>query len=743
MVSVLSGTGPVLAQLLAVAPSTGPSETALLPAGSNGVLTLDQTLTPPLNPGLYALELCNQGPDLVTVSNFAALGFATNPTVPIFVTATSSIPILDDALSLATLYVTNNAPILSLDVGVRIQHPRVSDLVLHLVSPTGTRVLLDQNRGGDSPAGMGLSIIVTNITPVSFNGGAVAVTNTFDTGQNEGVINIAYDMYALPDDMRVYYAGQLLYDSGYVSFTGLTNLSYGPGPDTTVTIVMNQNGNPYPNTAWRYTVTATRPDFIYVTFTENTNLATVPIQFAVPPFTNVSQLFVGGVVTNGIFYLPEESLAKFNGQSALGPWRLEMEDTRVGATNPAPALLGWRLALVLAATLPVPIVLAHDQPANVTLGAGDLQYFTLDVPAWATFLTNDLLAASAPVNLLFNQGQPPSGTNGPGDFCLLAAATNGTAVLSATNGSPSLVPGQQCYLAIQNTNPGPVTFSFTIAFNVTPLTNNVPLSAILPGGDLPPPRYFSYDVSPAASAVSFQLINLSGNADLYAQFGLPFPDPASGTFAYSSTNPGTNAEFIAVDQDSFPVPLAPGCWYLGVFNADVTNVAYTILATEYCVSGTNNIAITDCDLSASSLCVTWTSWPGLYYYLAGATNYSGPYWTPVSHTIVATDFITSFCIPLPSSFLYFCVESGLAPATNLPPVSFTGISATNSGFQLQWGASTNSQFQVQWSPTLAPSAWTTLPGVITSATGQFSFLDDGSQTGGLDVVRFYRLLQLP
>ena len=33
-------------------------------------------------------------------------------------------------------------------VGVRIDHPRVSDLALHLTSPQGSRILLAENRGG-------------------------------------------------------------------------------------------------------------------------------------------------------------------------------------------------------------------------------------------------------------------------------------------------------------------------------------------------------------------------------------------------------------------------------------------------------------------------------------------------------------------------------------------------------------------------------------------------------------------
>ena len=37
----------------------------------------------------------------------------------------------------------------------------------------------------------------------------------------------------------------------------------------------------------------------------------------------------------------------------------------------------------------------------------------------------------------------------------------------------------------------------------------------------------------------------------------------------------------------------------------------------------------------------------------------------------------------------------------------------------------------------------TVPGIFTSGNGQFSFFDDGTQTGGLGPVRFYRLQLYP
>ncbi|MBI3848777.1 MAG: hypothetical protein HY298_04755, partial [Verrucomicrobia bacterium] len=49
----------------------------------------------------------------------------------------------------------------------------------------------------------------------------------------------------------------------------------------------------------------------------------------------------------------------------------------------------------------------------------------------------------------------------------------------------------------------------------------------------------------------------------------------------------------------------------------------------------------------------------------------------------------------------------------------------------------------QWTPSLAPTTWNTFTNIVTSATGNFTFVDDGSQTGGLGATRFYRLLLYP
>ena len=42
--------------------------------------------------------------------------------------ATGSTPLLDDAVTNAVIYVATNLPVVSVNVGIRVQHPRISDL---------------------------------------------------------------------------------------------------------------------------------------------------------------------------------------------------------------------------------------------------------------------------------------------------------------------------------------------------------------------------------------------------------------------------------------------------------------------------------------------------------------------------------------------------------------------------------------------------------------------------------------
>jgi hypothetical protein len=127
--------------------------------------------------------------------------------------------------------------------------------------------------------------------------------------------------------------------------------------------------------------------------------------------------------------------------------------------------------------------------------------------------------------------------------------------------------------------------------------------------------------------------------------------------------------------------------------------------------------------------------------LQGKAGLTDSNWTTVSPTVTASDYTTAFCIPLPSQFEYFRISEGLVLAPALPIIS--SIAYDSNGTLLRWAAPTNSQFGLQWTSSLNPASWITFPGLVTSTNGTFSFFDDGSQTGGLESNRWYRLRQGP
>jgi hypothetical protein len=125
--------------------------------------------------------------------------------------------------------------------------------------------------------------------------------------------------------------------------------------------------------------------------------------------------------------------------------------------------------------------------------------------------------------------------------------------------------------------------------------------------------------------------------------------------------------------------------------------------------------------------------PGL-----GQTN-----WTTVSPTLTAVDVLTTYCVSLASTNRLFRVAEGLVVTPYFPPVYIRRVALETNGVLLEWSAPTNTHFQAQWTPSLFAPAWMAFTNILSSTNGEFSFLDDGSQSGGLAGPRYYRLEQLP
>ena len=316
------------------------------------------------------------------------------------------------------------------------------------------------------------------------------------------------------------------------------------------------------------------------TFTATTNSMPLTISGLEPGILLDSFALQEAPETN-LYYLPEQTLASLDGSSAAGDWTLQVWDNRVGGyvTN-LNQLVNWQLSFVLDSNAVVSASLPPETPVITTPPAGQTVYYAVPVPAWAHEATNILVSSDQPVNLLYYSAtNPPTGANPP-DSTLLLNKTSGIGLpILITNGTPpfNLQPNTTYYLGVQNLGSQLATVTLEVDFDIMGLTNGVPFSDILTN-EYSTVRYFTYLVSSNAYEATFQLLKLTGNADLVVSKSVPLPNLTSAT--YGSFNSSNADENIYVLTNSEPVPLSPGLWYLGVVNRDGTPVHYSVLAKE-------------------------------------------------------------------------------------------------------------------------------------------------------------------
>lgn len=368
------------------------------------------------------------------------------------------------------------------------------------------------------------------------------------------------------------------------------------------------------------------------TFTATTN--SMPFEITgLEPGMLIDSFGVSQAPAGNLYYFPEESLQALVGSYAngtgvpgdIGTWTLEIRDSRAGDGGTNAQLISWQLQMVLI-TNTATAVPANPQTLTTNLiPPGQIGYFTVDVPAWAHFATNILLFSTnpisgnaQPVDLIFNQTNPPTGSL-PGDFFLInnqsaPPAIIGNPVLAATNApggpsTPPLVPGTRYYLGIRNNGTESALAGIEIDYDITALSNNVPVTSFLNTNDTA--QYFSYDVSTNAWVSTFQLLRISGgNVDLVVRKGTPLPTVYSTD--YGSFNETNADENIYVLTNSLPVPLSAGRWYIGVIKRDANAVKFTVLAKEASYADTHGNII---DLT-NRVPVNFTAGPG-----AALTNY--------------------------------------------------------------------------------------------------------------------------
>ena len=320
------------------------------------------------------------------------------------------------------------------------------------------------------------------------------------------------------------------------------------------------------------------------TFTATSNSMPLIIS-GIEPGILLDSFAVSEAPLTNLYYFPEQALESLTGSSAFGNWTMQVWDNRAGAymTN-VDQLINWQLSFVLESNALVSASLPPQTPVTTTVPAGQFVYYSVTVPEWAHFATNILVSSSLPVNLFFNQTNPPTGF-GQNDYSLLNNVTFGNGFPDlATNAPPAgteplpLIPSSTYYLGVQNNGIHSATVTLEVDYDIVALTNGVPFTSVLNMNEYKTVRYFAFDVSSNAYEATFQLLNLSGNADLVIRKDVPLP-PLAGA-DYGSFNVGSLDETIYVVTNSSPVPLSAGRWYLGVFKRDSGLITNSVLVKE-------------------------------------------------------------------------------------------------------------------------------------------------------------------
>ncbi|MGD0614547.1 MAG: S8 family serine peptidase, partial [Verrucomicrobiota bacterium] len=211
-----------------------------------GALSISKTTLPPLQPGRYFIGVFNPTLNAQTYDLVWTLNLSFAPIQTVNFTSGGPAPIHDDAVSYSTISVTgklDNTAIAQAAIAVAIDHPRISDLVLTLISPIGQRLVLMENRGGPNAANLGTVTTVTNFLGSQSSGGPIANTNIITGLPASGVLVINYNFFAEPDTIDVYYNGADIFRPGLTSYSGQFFIPFSGVAGTNITIIMNQNGN--------------------------------------------------------------------------------------------------------------------------------------------------------------------------------------------------------------------------------------------------------------------------------------------------------------------------------------------------------------------------------------------------------------------------------------------------------------------------------------------------------------------
>jgi len=181
----------------------------------NSYFTNTISIGPPLAPGNYYFGVYN--PDTIShvVEVDVTLSYPNWATETVPYTSVGPVPLLDDAVTTDTITLPGSPnAFVGINVGLRVDHPRISDLVFHLISPDGTRSLVMENRGNTDTNGCGLT----------FGGTSYYLTFTENTSLTATPIKFAPTPFVPTTPTNLYYqAEQPILDGGFTQYYDYLN----------------------------------------------------------------------------------------------------------------------------------------------------------------------------------------------------------------------------------------------------------------------------------------------------------------------------------------------------------------------------------------------------------------------------------------------------------------------------------------------------------------------------------------
>ncbi len=425
-----------------------------------GSLTLTPNDSPPLNGGRYYIGVFNPNSETV---GFSINSIITDDAEGVDLSVISlglapeeAIPLIDHASTESVLRVEEDERIGEMRVGVRVDHPRVSDLSFRLFSPRGDSFLLSEARGGFDANQLGSSLgdsvngltnhsfavftIDTNIVaeplkftdpPYFFDPETLVSTNRILV--EEDFLNLEEGVFTTDSEVGAFFVtldavevigeeenvGALLGTQSGRSGGLAATFKTQSGRDYIITfeyeLLRSGQGGVQIYTNGRlisfddYIKSAANPE----------RKVTIPIRAKSTQTTfelrsslrrNRARLKTVTLEEVGVlqdFYVrPEETFEELTGKRAIGQWKLQISDDRAGGTETNAKLLDWKLEFNFANPDIKAVTLTNGITYSGVLTNGTRAYFKVPVPRGATISTNILDGEGDLVLLGDRQGAP-------------------------------------------------------------------------------------------------------------------------------------------------------------------------------------------------------------------------------------------------------------------------------------------------------------------------------------------------